>query len=821
MNRFQRITAVFLSVLLALPTGPLMARTKKGDKLRTEARAEEVKGNLDHALELAEQAMAQDPGDPSYTLLLRRVRFEAGAAHVKAGQKLRSGGKLDQALAEFEKAYGLDPASDIAAQEMRRTKEMIERNKSGAAGPGTASLTPSEVAKQESQEHTDLLQALPELRAFNNDLINLKMTNKPRVLFETVCKVAGVNVLFDPEYAQQQTLQQVQIDLTRTTLEESLDQLALTTKSFWKPLSPNTIFVTVDNPTKRREYAEQVVKVFYLQNITGPQEIQELLTVLRTVVDVQKVFNYTAQNVLVVRAEADTMALVEKLIADLDKPKSEVIVDILVMQVSSTYMRNLTAAIAPTGINTSANFTPRSSITNPAAASTTTTTPTTTTPTTSTTSTVPLTNLGRIRTSDYSLTSLPGAQFEAVLNNSGTRVLQAPQIRATDKIKASIKIGDKVPTATGSFQPGVAGVGVNSLVNTQFTFLDVGVNVEITPYVHDANSVSLHVDLDVSQVKDRIDLGGVSEPEISQNKATVDIRMHDGEVNLLGGIIQQTDSKANTGIPGLSGIPVLGRLFSAETVQKDRTELVIALVPHIIRSPDITGSNLKGVAAGNAQQIKVSYAPRRVAPAKDSADTTSAAPVPSMVPPPVTAPPTPANNAPIETQPAQVNNAPPPPAQPNAIPGVPGGPPPPPPGVPGLARVTFQPPNGVDMTLSQIRTVTIYAENVQNMTQLAASLQFDPKIIRVFNIAPGDLPQRGGNASAMTKNILNDSGTAEAGIPGGPDVLPISGTGSLFQITLQAVGRGETLLNPINIALFNANGPIPATRPTALVVNVK
>ena len=109
------------------------------------------------------------------------------------------------------------------------------------------------------------------------------------------------------------------IDLSRTTLEQALDQISLVTKSFWKPLSSNTIFVTVDNPTKRREYADQVVKVFYLSNVTAPQEMQEMLTVLRTVVDVQKVFNYTAQNALVVRAEADTMALVEKLIADLDK----------------------------------------------------------------------------------------------------------------------------------------------------------------------------------------------------------------------------------------------------------------------------------------------------------------------------------------------------------------------------------------------------------------------------------------------------------------------------------------------------------------------
>jgi general secretion pathway protein D len=551
----------------------MAGKTRKGDKLRNEARNEELKGNFDHALELAEQAMTTDPSDPSYVLEVRRVRFEAGAAHVKAGQKLRSDGKLDEALAEFQKALGIDPSSDISEQEIRRTKEMIDRNKNG--GKPSASnispeemktLTPSELARKEQQQRIDSLLPVPELHPMNN-MDPLKMQNqKPRVLFETVCKLAGVNVLFDPEYTQQQTITQVSVDLNSTSLEQDLDQLSVVTKSFWKPLSSNTIFVTVDNPTKRREYAEQVVKVFYLSNVTGPQEMQEILTVLRTVVDVQKVFNYTAQNALIVRAEADTMALVEKLISDLDKPRGECIIDVMVMEVSSSYMRTLsTGGIGATGLNTSAVFAPRPGITTPgiqsSSSSSTSTTGTTTTTGSTTTggtttgtttgttgsssvTTVPFSALGHISSADYSLTSLPGAQFEAILNDSSTRVLQSPQIRATDNVKASIKIGEKVPTASGSFQPGVAGVGVSPLVNTQFTYLDVGVNVDILPRIHENGDVSAHMELDVSQVDNYQNLGGISEPVIGQNKATADVTLKDGVVNLIGGIIQDTNSKA-------------------------------------------------------------------------------------------------------------------------------------------------------------------------------------------------------------------------------------------------------------------------------------
>lgn len=812
MNRLNKLAAAALAGMLVLPATLLLAKTHKGDKLRNDARNEELKGNFDHALELAEQAMAQDPGDPSYVLAVRRIRFETGTIYVRNGQQLRKAGKLDEALAEFEKAMGIDPASDIAIQEVRRTREMIEREKNGGQPTGASlspeerkTLTPAEVARRDTQERTESLLPVPELRPLNNDLIDLKMSNRPRVLFETVAKVAGVNVLFDPDYNQSQTITNVQVDLGRTTLEQALDQLAVVTKSFWKPLSPNTIFVTVDNQQKRREYAEQVVKVFYLSNVTGPQEMQEILTVIRTVVDVQKVFNYTAQNAIVVRAEADTMALVEKLIADLDKPRPEVVVDVMVMQVSSSYMRNITAAFAATGINVTAASTPRSSLSSTATTTSSgsgrdATTGTTTTGTTTTTTSIPINNLGHLSTADWSLTSLPGAQFEAVLNESSTRVLQAPQIRAADSSKASIKIGDKVPTATGSYNAGATGVGISPLVNTQFTFLDVGVNVEITPHIHNNNEVSLHVDLDVSQVKDRIDLGGVLEPEISQNKSTVDVRLRDGEVNLIGGIIQQTNSRGITGIPGLASIPVLGKLFSGENVERDRTELVIALIPHIVRSPQIDAINLRPVASGNSTQIKVNYAPRKTPPPADQPQ--GLVTTPSSAAPPATAPPA--------TAPA----FPPPPV---TAPPAPAGPPSP----GGPARVSFLPDN-VDTQLSSALTVTVYGENISDMTAVTSHIQFDPRILRINNIVAGDLPQKNGAALQPAKNILNDSGMADVNVSRGPNDGGVSGSGGLFSIVFQAVGRGNTQVSLTGIGLTASTGqPIQSNVPPALTVNVR
>jgi general secretion pathway protein D len=855
MNNFSplQLVAMLLVCVLAMPPASLLASNRKGDKLWNEARTEEAKGNLDHALQLAEQAYQLDPSDIGYQLEVRRVRFEAGDMHVKNGQKLRNSGKLSEALAEFEKAYAIDPASDIAMEEIKRTRAMIQRNSNppGTPTPGNdsatakikedeKSLTPSELALKQSRDRTDTLLPISVLRPLNCDPIDLKMKNTPRVMFETAAKLAGINVLFDPEYDTAQTIRSQQIDLSRTTLDQALDQISIVTKSFWKPLSQNTIFVTVDNPTKRREYAEQVVKVFYLSNVTTPQEMQEMLTVLRTVVDVQKVFSFTSQNALIVRAEADTMALVEKLIGDLDKARSEVIIDVMVMEVNSTHMRNITAAFASTGLSTSVIFAPRPGITTPGiqtstgtatttptttttGTTSTTTTPTTTTGTTTTPGTptstnIPLNQLSHISSADFSITNLPGAALDAVLNDSNTKVLQAPQIRAVDNQKATLKIGEKVPTASGSFQPGVAGVGVSPLVNTQFTYLDVGVNMEVLPKVHENNEVSMHIDLDISQVDSYQNLGGISEPEIGQNKETADVRLRAGEINLIGGIIQKTDTKSTTGIPGLASIPGLGWLFKGVNVENDRNELVIALIPHVVRGPDITESNLRGVAAGNATQIKVGYGPHDGCLVEKAATgSPSVAGLPAGGPaaaqgPPATAPPAgPPATAPLI--------APPPIGPPATVPALPR---PVPPG--GGARISFEPP-AVDTQLSSAITVTVHGDNITDMNAAAAQLRYDPRILRINNIVAGDLPQRGIAEATRTepsKNILNDSGQADMSVSRGPGAGGISGGGGLFTVVFQAVGRGTTNVSVSSVSLSGPNGqPITATPPPPLVVNVK
>jgi general secretion pathway protein D len=651
------------------------------------------------------------------------------------------------------------------------------------------------------------------------------MNNQPpRVLFETVGKLAGINVLFDPEYT---ATRNQSVEFNNVSLEEALSYLELVTKSFYKPISANAIFVTNDNTTKRRDYEEQVMKVFYLQNVNTAQELQEILTAIRSVADIQRLFTYNAQMAIVARGEADRIALAEKIVTDLDKPRPEVIIDVIVMEANKVRTRDLTAAVAPGGISSPITFTPRAEIKTPGQDTgnndgnddgNTDGTPQPTTPptgsgTSALTNLIPLTNLGRISGRDFSVT-IPGALLEAVMSDRNTRVLQSPQVRAVDNQKATLKIGDRVPTASGSFQPGIGGVGINPLVNTQFQYIDVGVNVDITPKIHSGEEVSMHVEVDVSNVRDRVDIGGIEQPVIGQRKLAFGVRLREGEVNLIGGLMQNQETKSITGVPGLSSIPVIRRLFTSESIERSESELLIALIPRIVRSPEVTRENLKGVSVGNATVVKLNYLRPRTegaAPAAPSV-TTPAPATPAPGAPAAAAPPP-------ETPPA---TAPPPAAPPATAPPIPGVTTPPAAAQPSGApiRVSFMP-AAVDIESGTVFAVTINLDGVEDLATAPVHVKFDPKLVRMVDVIRGDVMARDGRQVNFTRNIQNDTGDAIINLSRQPDGGGATGSGPLVTMRFQAIGRGTGSINLVNFVPRNSKAaPISAVVPS-LGINVR
>src|SRR5579872_2680669 len=764
-NRLRGL-AVVMAALLAIPAGSLEARTKKGDKLVKLARDAEAQRDYDKALDYYEQALSQDPQDPGYQLGARRMRFLAGQTHVEAGMRLRNSGQLEQSLVEFQRAYSLDPGSAIAAQQIREVTDALDQKKKGKEAE-----TPVEKARKESLEMIESLQSVPELKPITNLIPQLKMNNQPlKVLYETVGKLAGINVLFDP---QMQAGRNTNLDLSNVTLDQALDYIALLTKTFWKPVSANAIFVTEDNVTKRRDYEDEVVKVFYLRNPTSVQEFQEIVTTIRSVSDVRRMFTFNAQNAVVVRDTVDKVALVEKLLHDMDKPKAEIVVDMIVMEANSDRSRTLAAGIVSNGTNGLAvplAFTPRNPITvnngtnnTATAASPYTTTPT---PTSNTGGAVALSQLGHLASADFS-TTLPGAMLQAVMSDSATRVMQSPEVRASDGQKVTLKIGDRVPYATGSFQPGIGTVGVSPLVSTQFQFVDTGVNLEITPHVHGTNEVSLHVSVDISQVSSTVNLGGLSQPVISQRKNEADIRLRDGEVSLLGGLMQSQETQTIGGIPGLVNIPVLGKyLFGSTSKDKSRGELLIALIPHIVRAQDISALDLRGISAGTDQTVKLSYGPR---PEEETPAAAPAAPA-----------------APQATVPV--------------APAVPG----------GALRLSFVPPT-VQAQVSAPVVVGLQVDNAADLAAVPIKVRWDPRILRLNQVTPaGLLAQPGGNPPSL--DIRNDAGEASIEMS---RTAGVNGSGLLMQFSFTAVGKGTSTVSVSEINLRDSQRkPISVPAPS-------
>jgi general secretion pathway protein D len=574
-------------LMVAIMLSPRAYADKASDAFKHGVQAER-KADFDAAFTYYKQAYTTSPNNAKYFSTYTRVRTEASQRHAHAGELLRNTGVLTEALLEFQRAVAIDGSSFIAQQELRSTADMIRRQERLKSTP---KVEPPVKAAEELASSVELL-PLP------NTSITLHMTVNADAAYKTICKLAGINVVIDPDYKAQK----ITLDLTDVTMREALDMVRLESKTFWRPVLANTIFVAAESPAKRKEVEQNVMRTFYLKNISTPAELQEAGNVVRQVLDISRVQLLAAQDALILRGTPDQMVLAEKLLADLDKPKSEVIIDVAVMQVSRNRLRTL-------GMNvpTSVSIGLMPSIgggTGGGGASV----------------GFPVGNF---------MLSVGGGSFTALATDSNTKLLQNPHIRTLNGEKATLRIGDRVPIATGSFAGTVGGTGVSPLVSTQFQYLDVGVNIDITPHIHSDREVTLKLGLEISSVTGSESIGGITQPIIGQRRIEQETRLVDGEVNLLGGILEDTETQSMSGWPWISKLPLLKYLFAQDNKQRTENEIIFAITPHIIRAPEITEENLRQIEVGTANAIELRRrppVPAAAGPAVDPAKPKQATP---------------------------------------------------------------------------------------------------------------------------------------------------------------------------------------------------
>lgn len=605
---------------IALLVAPAQARNRHGDKFLKQGQRAEKQKDYDRALDLYDKAVATDPQEPAYLLPARRARQEASQQHLAVGEELLKQQKLEDALVQFQKAFVDDPGSQIALQRLEQTTAMIHERK--VAPHGTPILTPAEKARREVEQRIQSLEGPPTLKPLNAHIPFLKMNNQPaRVLYESVGKLAGINVLFDPQGIETPgAAHNFNLNLSNVSLEQALNYVSLITHTFWKPVSSNAIFVTQDTQAKRLEYEDEVVKVFYIQNASTPAEFGQMFNAIRIGAKMNTgIFQVPDEYAIVARGTPDTIALVEKLVHDLDRPKPEVLVDVIIMAVNKTKMTNIGAALlGQGGLSMPLDFTPRSPVGTSTSGNTGTGAGTGTSPTgtgtnggTTTNPLITLNQLPHLTTQDYAV-GLPSTLVQALMNDSETRILQRPEVRAIDGGSAKLMIGQRIPYVSGSLNSAIATPGAIPYATTQFQQVDVGTEIDFKPHVNGPNDITMHIKVSLTNVLQQIQIAGIEEPEIGQQVDEADIRMKNGEVSLLGGLSDVEQANTLSGFPGLTNIPLLDYIFGAQKKQHTDDEILIALVPHIIRSPDseLTIAAEKGVYAGTDRVVSVNRGPQ-------------------------------------------------------------------------------------------------------------------------------------------------------------------------------------------------------------------
>ncbi|WP_433964090.1 cohesin domain-containing protein [Tunturiibacter gelidiferens] len=761
----------------------------------------EARQDFDTAYEDYHKAVLKKPKDLRFTEHFDRMRFQAAVAHVDRGRVLRQSGDITGAMAQFTRALQIDSGNQAAQQEIDGIQRQQQSDRDN---------TPQ--AKEQMSRQNETLSTLSsiagpvELKPVSNDPITLHMVEDVKVIYEAIGKAAGLNVLFDPDYSSKR----IPVDLTNVTLSDALRIVGTISGTFYKAITPNTIFVATNSRTKRTDLDEQAVQTFYLTNASQQNDANEVVIAIRNLLDPSvKIYLVPSQNAIVMRATPDQLLLAQKLLNDLDRARPEVVVDVAVLEVNKNVEHNLGITLPQ-----SITITPQANPNTTTSGSTSTTTTTGTT----TTSNFTLNTLAHLNANNFAV-SISGGTLNALLNDADTRILQNPSIRATDGQRATMKIGQKIPVATGSYNAGVS-TGVASIgVQTQFTYLDVGVNIDMTPTVHYDREVTLKMKIEVLSHASDVTISGVTEPVIGQRSSEQVITLKDGEPSLLAGIITKQDSLNINGTPGVGELPILKYFFTSRDKINDKTEIVFIIIPHIVRESVLTRANVRPIDTGTGQSIElrrdasmndgdsepVNGIKPHNAPTPTSAANAASAMVQQLSQQAAPTPPPPNYVPGTQTTPAAPTPAPAPAAQTPAPPTT-GGPP---------ISFTVVPPESTQPVGSTFQ-VAVMLGNGHDVFSVPLQLQFNPALLQLVNVDAGDFLSKDGQAVSLVHR--EDKGLVAISSIRPPNTAGVSGTGSLCTLTFKAIAPGDSTLSLVKVgALNSAQANLPAVGSQATV----
>ena len=728
----------------------------------SQSKDEEALQHWDLALQKLEKAIQIDPQNPQYKLALVQLKLKVSQYHFEKGKLYRASGNPELAVVELEQAVLLDPTNDYAEVELRKANE--DAAKALAERSSDTKLQTLKKKTKGARARTPLLEPASDKPIS----LNFPSPKPIKQIYQSLAAAAGINVIFDPQLKDEN----VSIVLTNLAFQSALETLLRQENHFYKVIDDKTMLIAADTPQNRKTYEDLVIRTFFLSN----GDVTEVSNALRALLQTTRISINKSENSITLRDTADKVAIAERIIEQNDKQLSEVVVNVELLQINTKSLLDLGPILTPYSVSARApgpGGTSNIGGTIPAGQFT-------------------WDQLTQLSINSFGFT-IPSLTYNFIKNNTDAELLAKPQLRISEGQKAQLIIGDKTPIPVTTFNTGQT-VGGNIVPVTSFQYQDVGIKIEVEPRVHHNREITLKLTVEVSQINGFVTAqDGGQLPIIGTRTITSNIRLKDGETNLLAGLFRRDRARVNRQIPFLGDLPIIGRLLTNTTKNDETTDLVLTLTPHIIRIPDITEEDVTPVYVGTDQNISYQGAPRVESPA---------------------------GGGPFEMQRRQPQAPQPPPAQPaqpapqNLVPGAgpsdpfnrqpPQNPPNPQPNVPpqqSLNNVTgttafdsasvsaattpvydLDPPAA---TLAAGQTMTVYVRATgDTLPPSALAITFDPAVVAVIGAQP----------------VIED-GTADTRIEPGRVVLELpggmllSGTQVIARLMLVGVKAGRTSIS--------------------------
>jgi general secretion pathway protein D len=544
---------------LAAAVSALLAGCASTASLRTGRQAEQLK-EYDRAIIEYTKVLRAHPDNQMARESLERAKLRSSLEHLTRGRRLVNGGRLDEAVVELQLASELNPSSADIDEALRSVRAQL-RNKVAVAREGKTQL---ESLIERSRDLSPPGLELPADTRLPASVIFRDAGS--RDIYTALARLTNITIAFDPQFRDQP----ITIDLRNTTLENALQTLSTATRNFYRVTGQRTVTVIPDTPAKRREYEEEIVRTFYLSNA----DLKETLDLLRVVIDARRVAPLAATNAITIKDTPDRVAAAARVISAIDKARPELVIDVELLEVDRTRLREYGLQLASPGSpGIDGSVTVPNSLT--------------------------LRDLRNLTQSDVVLTNLPGLFYRLLKQDSNTRTLANPQLRTSEGMPAQARFGERVPVPVTTFAP-IATGGVAQQPITSYNYENIGVNIDITPRTHHDDEVSLALKIDVSSISGT---GFGNLPTFASRAISTVIRLRDGETNLLAGLIRDDERRVLEGVPGLSDLPVLGRLFAHTRRETLETDIVLTLTPHIIRVLDLTEDDLRPFRVGRDEGV--------------------------------------------------------------------------------------------------------------------------------------------------------------------------------------------------------------------------